>query len=89
MRAYSKGAEAKRKAAVWQRGWRERSPEKQAAHSAVGQAIKTGKLVRPSVCEGCGEDAFCEAHHSDYSRKLDVEWLCKTCHVLEDGGRIA
>jgi hypothetical protein len=29
-----------------------------------------------------------EAHHTDYSRPLDVVWLCKHCHRLLHNGKI-
>jgi len=41
-------------------------------------AIRSGKLSRRN-CEKCGADKT-EAHHDDYSKPLDVRWLCKTCH---------
>jgi hypothetical protein len=46
----------------------------------VRQAIKKGLLVRPDRCEQCGQMARIEAAHSDYSRPLDVRWLCALCH---------
>ncbi len=62
-----------------------RHPERKRAHEAVMRAIRRGDLVRPSVCEHCHEDAFCEASHTDYARQLEVEWLCSECHRLKDG----
>lgn len=60
------------------REWRRRNRHKRRAHSAVAYAVRTGKLVR-SPCERCGEERT-EAHHDDYSKPLDVRWLCKRCH---------
>ena len=48
------------------------------AHLKVYGAIKTGKLKR-EPCSKCGE-AKSQAHHEDYSRPLDVLWLCASHH---------
>lgn len=56
----------------------ERNPLKKAAHTATGNAIRHGKLIR-QPCEVCGESRA-EAHHDDYSKPLDVRWLCKRHH---------
>lgn len=42
-------------------------------------AIKSGKLTR-RPCEKCGT-AKSEAHHEDYSKPFDVQWLCRQCHA--------
>jgi len=55
-----------------------RNPEKRAAHIIVGNAIRDGKLIRQS-CEVCANE-FAHAHHDDYSRPLEVRWLCPQCH---------
>lgn len=57
---------------------------KQKARAAVGHALRDGDLsAKP--CEKCG-NLFAEAHHDDYSRPLDVQWLCRDCHEQEHGG---
>ena len=50
------------------------------AHRAVANALKTGALVRPGWCQDCGATGKLEAHHDDYSRPLDVDFLCVKCH---------
>lgn len=61
-----------------QRAWAESSPERRAAHVIVGNAVRDGKLER-RPCERCGE-IKAHAHHEDYSKPLDVIWLCRPCH---------
>lgn len=56
-----------------------RSPEKRAAHVAVGNAVRDGRLTK-APCEQCGSVAS-EAHHDDYSAPLSVRWLCHQHHV--------
>jgi hypothetical protein len=54
-----------------------------AAHEAVHRALKRGVLVRPDACSLCdGEEYAIHAHHDDYTRALDVIWLCAPCHKL-------
>lgn len=58
------------------RRWAEKYPEKRRAQNAVYSAIKKGVIVRGDCW--CGERG--EAHHPDYSKPLDVVWLCKLHH---------
>jgi hypothetical protein len=37
--------------------------------------------ISPGPCQVCGNPNV-EAHHDDYSRALEVIWLCKTHHGL-------
>lgn len=53
--------------------------EKLLAHAAVGRALKAGTLTR-LPCEHCGFSYHTEGHHYDYSKPLEVTWLCKPCH---------
>jgi hypothetical protein len=58
---------------------RELYPQKYVARTAVGNALRDGRLTR-QPCEVCGNEKS-EAHHDDYSKPLDVKWLCKRHHV--------
>lgn len=66
------------------------------ASSAVHQAIKKGKLIRPGQCELCGKTAktskpnICHlafkifAHHwagYDSENWLNIWWVCQSCNV--------
>lgn len=57
--------------------WSSTYPERRRAHLAVSNAVRDGKLT-PLPCLVCGEKAH--AHHPDYSRPLDVVWLCPKHH---------
>lgn len=59
--------------------WRAENPEGYRAHSAVSYALRAGKLKK-LPCELCGANRHVHAHHSDYSKPLDVNWLCAKCH---------
>jgi len=59
--------------------FRKEHPEKNAAHIAVGNAVRDGRLKK-LPCAFCGTPEPVEAHHHDYSKPLDVTWLCKPCH---------
>jgi ribosomal protein S27AE len=56
-----------------------RHPEKRAARKKVGNAIRDGRLVK-QPCEVCGAKKV-QAHHDDYSKPLEVRWLCIPCHA--------
>lgn len=71
-------------AAKAQRTRRARHPEKDAARRILNYAVRTGKIIRPP-CERCGSDKRVEGHHDDYTRPLDVHWLCFCCHRSEHG----
>ena len=58
-----------------------RYPLRRKAHSMVGNYIRDGKLIRPRHCESCNKECSPDAHHCDYSKPIDVMWLCKDCHV--------
>jgi len=55
-----------------------RYPEKEQARRIVQAAVRSGFLVKGN-CEVCG-DAKSQAHHEDYSKPLEVMWLCALHH---------
>lgn len=59
------------------RNWRQKNPEKYKAQNALNNAVRDGKIER-QPCIVCGGKAH--AHHEDYSRPLDVIWLCPEHH---------
>lgn len=61
--------------------YKRRNPHKNRAHKRVYDAIKSGRLVRPTSCEICKEHGLIHAHHDDYSKPLDVKFICRSCHV--------
>jgi hypothetical protein len=75
-RERSKTTKRKELALKTQRERRKKYPEKNSAYLKVYRAIKKGVLVREACF--CGNKA--EAHHDDYSKPLDVVWLCKRHH---------
>ena len=66
------------KTAKYKRNWLLRNPAKRAAHIAVGNAVRDGKLLK-GLCEKCGNPKV-TAHHDNYADKLNVRWLCRKHH---------
>jgi hypothetical protein len=60
-----------------------RYPTQRRAVWTLNNAIADGRAVRPSTCSRCGKEGRIEGHHNDYSKPLDVIWLCRRCHVEE------
>jgi hypothetical protein len=60
------------------RKWDANNPQKKRAHGLVSDAIKLGKLEKTS-CIIC-ENEKTEGHHEDYSKPLEVVWLCDFHH---------
>lgn len=64
--------------------WRENNPEKNKAHKKVFVELRAGRMTKGKCF--CGETKV-EAHHEDYSKPLDVIWLCKKHHIEADNLR--
>jgi hypothetical protein len=71
--------------------WRPRTAprEKENARGLVRQAVRDGTIKKPHTCEKCGLARLLHGHHEDYSKPLDVLWLCASCHAKEHKGEQA
>jgi hypothetical protein len=74
-------AKNKERHAELARAYRTRNREKTKAQNQLNYAIRCGRMER-LACEKCGTCERVHAHHHDYSKPLDVHWLCYQCHKL-------
>src|SRR3989337_846841 len=58
------------------------------AQNLLEKAVEKGIIHRPDACQDCdtiprrfknGRTGI-QAHHKDYSKPLEVRWLCQKCH---------
>lgn len=61
---------------------RQRNRAQHLARGKVADALRYGRLTR-KPCEVCGAPRA-TAHHVDYSKPLDVRWLCRPHHDEAD-----
>lgn len=78
-RSRAKEPHAVARRAAYAERYRRDHRERRAAHTQVGNAVRDGRLAK-SPCVFCGATDNLEAHHHDYSKPLDVTWLCHPCH---------
>jgi len=72
------------------RQYRKSNPEKHKAHSLLQSAVRHGKISKSLFCQLCLSGLRIEGHHPDYSKPLEVVWLCRICHVdIEGRSRLA
>ena len=76
--------------AAYMRNWRKTNkmtPEQRRKDNCRSYAytyLKRGYLER-EPCNACGAEKA-QMHHHDYSKPLEVEWLCRPCHLAEHYG---
>jgi hypothetical protein len=61
--------------------YKKRWPMKYAAHVITRNAIRDGILTRAESCEVCESTDRIDGHHDDYTKPLEIRWLCRKCHV--------
>jgi hypothetical protein len=59
------------------------------ARGVLLRAVRKGDVVRPCTCSLCGIECVPDGHHEDYSKPLDVIWVCKTCHRRLDSALVS
>ena len=85
-RAYARteaGKESHKKA---HNKWKAANPEKRAAHVILGNRLRDGHITKPDNCQECGATGRIHGHHEDYSKPLEVDWLCPSCHAKRHHG---
>lgn len=78
-RARAKRPEKKAALAKNSKLWRQQHPEAYHAHIALNNALRDGKIEK-GPCAICGATEHIHGHHKDYSKPLEVTWLCAKCH---------
>jgi hypothetical protein len=63
------------------------NPIKYGARTMVSNAVRDGRLSKPHICSavGCESTGRLHGHHEDYSKPLEVRWLCPPCHFAWHG----
>lgn len=77
-RIYTRSEKGKKMQLLKVRRMKLKFPEKWSARSKLRYEVKMGRIKKLS-CQVCG-DIKSEAHHKDYSKPLEVMWLCKKHH---------
>ncbi len=75
-REYQKTETAKKRVGRY----RLKYPEKRKAQIKLNNALQYGKIKRPNFCSICNKSCKPQGHHYDYSKPLNVIWMCKKCH---------
>jgi len=78
-RQRAKTPKARARSSAIVKRWRMENPAGYAAHNAVSNAVRN-KTLSKEPCVFCMSPDV-HAHHRDYSRPLDVIWLCPKCHT--------
>lgn len=71
--------------AAYMRRWRaEHAPTDEQRRRGIARSyahvyVKRGVLKR-QPCERCGAEPA-QMHHADYSKPLEVTWVCRPCHL--------
>ncbi len=56
---------------------------KSRARQILQNALASGRIQKPPFCERCEQEtARLDGHHADYSKPLNVDWLCVPCHNI-------
>jgi len=65
------------------KAYRKRNRQKIECHNFVRLALRFGQLIQLDHCQRCKNKCVPQAHHQDYTKPLEVLWLCRKCHGEE------
>jgi len=57
-------------------------PEHYRINRKLRDAVRRGYVTKPKTCSRC-PNLNPQGHHPDYSKPLEVVWLCQKCHFIE------
>lgn len=77
---YAKSAAGIESQSLAKKRFSKRNPVARKCSGAVNNAVKNGLLIK-QPCEVCGSTGLVHGHHDDYSKPLDVRWLCPKHHA--------
>jgi hypothetical protein len=52
------------------------------ANNILNYGVRKGYIEKSNICSLCKIEIDIEGHHDDYSKPLQVTWVCHGCHVL-------
>jgi hypothetical protein len=83
---YRAHAEQIRKSKKGRRKPKLRIAAKEVPRHKLQSAVRCGGIQKPATCQGCEKPKSpreLHGHHKDYSKPLEVIWLCASCHAAE------
>ena len=60
--------------------YRQKNRDKKKAEDKLDYAILHNKIIRPDECSVCHKKCIPHGHHFDYTKPLEVIWVCPACH---------
>ena len=80
-RRYLQSEKGKAKHLETTKKYEKENPEKISAQNKVRKAVKSGRLMRPNICQVCNKEGNIHGHHEDSAKPLEVIWMCSICHL--------
>ena len=78
---YAKTEKGKEVSAKGLKNYRRKHVDRHRAKALFWYALRDGKVIRPDRCQHCNVECVPQGHHNDYSKPLDVVWVCVPCHT--------
>lgn len=70
----------KEKGVLRQRDYRRKDKIRAKAHRDLSRAVMEKKIIKPEHCQLCGKNKPLDGHHNDYTKPLQIVWVCRLCH---------
>lgn len=87
LKTWQERDEVKKRKQASYRKWLSNNQEKKDAHIKVHKALLAGVILK-NPCIVCGENKKVHGHHTDYSKPLQVHWLCPRHHSAMHSGEL-